>query len=159
MQTKGKHYHHYLYGAPKFSIRNDHSALRWLLKSFKNPEGQISRWIETLSAYYFDIEHRGGRSHGNYNGLSRIPCNFCPGCRRLKVKENQSSSEANCSCESSTSELPQDEQCTSPGLEPVTSLSPCDEAKMRDQVNVKSYRRVSTRSQTQSCIEMKQWLS
>ena len=29
---------------------------------------------------------------------------------------------------------------------------------MRDQPNVKSYRRVSTRSQTQSCIEMKQWL-
>ena len=29
---------------------------------------------------------------------------------------------------------------------------------MRDQVNVKSYRPVSTRSQTQSCMEMKQWL-
>ena len=57
-----------------------------------------------------------------------------------------------------TVEAPSDTQGTSPGLEPVTSLSPCDEAKTRDQVNVKSYRRVSTRSQTQSCIEMKQWL-
>ena len=24
-----KHYHHYLYGAPKFTIPTDHSALRW----------------------------------------------------------------------------------------------------------------------------------
>ena len=57
-----------------------------------------------------------------------------------------------------TSELPQDMQGTSPGLEPVTSLSPYDEAKMRDRLNVKLYRRVSTRSQTQSCIEIRQWL-
>ena len=44
-----KHYHHYLYSA-KFTIRTDHSALHWLLKTFKNPEGQVSRWIEVLSA-------------------------------------------------------------------------------------------------------------
>ena len=39
-----KHYHHYhyLYGT-RFIIRTNHSALRWLLTTFKNPEGQISR--------------------------------------------------------------------------------------------------------------------
>lgn len=153
-----KHYHHYLYGTPKFTIRTDHSALRWLLKSFKNPEGQISRWIEALSAYHFEIEHRAGRSHGNCDGLSRIPCDFCPGCRRLEAKENQSSVGPGCSCESSPSALLKDRQGTSRGSKTDPSLSPCGKTQTHEQVNAKSYRRVTTRSQTHSCVQMKQWL-
>ncbi|PIK60135.1 Retrovirus-related Pol polyprotein from transposon [Apostichopus japonicus] len=42
-----KHFHHYLYGA-KFVVRTDHGALRWLV-NFRNPEGQLARWLETLS--------------------------------------------------------------------------------------------------------------
>ena len=53
-----KHFHHYLYG-PKFLIRTDHGAFRWLT-NFKNPEGQLARWLETLSIYHYEIQHCPG---------------------------------------------------------------------------------------------------
>ena len=52
--------------------------------------------MEVLSTYYFRIEHRAGKLHGNCDGLSRIPCNVYPGCKRLKFKEMQISSRGNC---------------------------------------------------------------
>ena len=58
-----RHFHHYLYGR-HFLVRSDHVALRWLFM-FKNPEGQIARWLETLATYDFNIEHRAGRIHSN----------------------------------------------------------------------------------------------
>ena len=67
-----KYFRHYLYGK-SFTARTDHGSLRWLM-NFKNPEGQIARWIEVLSAYNMKIEHRPGRLHRNADGLSRIPC-------------------------------------------------------------------------------------
>ncbi|MCG7874760.1 MAG: ribonuclease H family protein, partial [Candidatus Thiodiazotropha endolucinida] len=70
-----KHYKHYLYGK-KFLVRTDHSSLKWLM-NFKNPEGQIARWIETLSCYDMKVEHRPGRLHQNADGVSRIPCTQC----------------------------------------------------------------------------------
>ena len=42
--------------------------------NFKNSEGQVARWIES---FHMDIEHRPGRSHGNADGVSRIPCRPC----------------------------------------------------------------------------------
>ena len=51
-----KHFRHYLYGRP-FTVRTDHNALRWL-QSFKEPEGQVARWLETLAQYDYKIEHR-----------------------------------------------------------------------------------------------------
>ena len=50
-----KHFKHYLYGQ-KFLVRTDHSSLKWLM-NFKNPEGQIARWIEVLSSYDMKVEH------------------------------------------------------------------------------------------------------
>ena len=50
--------------------------------NFKNPEGQVARWIELLSSFYMKIEHRPGNVHKNADGLSRIPCRQCG-----KVKE------------------------------------------------------------------------
>ena len=44
---------------------------------FKNPDGQLARWLEVLSSYSMKIEHRPGRLHGNADGLSRIPCRQC----------------------------------------------------------------------------------
>ena len=67
-----KHFHHYLSGR-KFLIHTNHVALAWLLR-FKNPKGQVARWLEVLNTYEFEIQHRPGRYHGNCNGLSRKPC-------------------------------------------------------------------------------------
>ncbi|GBL99437.1 hypothetical protein AVEN_68741-1 [Araneus ventricosus] len=45
----------------------------WLL-NFKEPEGQIARWIQRLQEYDFEIQHRKGTSHGKTDALSRRPC-------------------------------------------------------------------------------------
>ena len=66
-----KYFRHYLYGSD-FTVRTDHSSLRWLM-NFKNPEGQVARWLEILSTYTFTVEHRPGRLHGNADSLSRKP--------------------------------------------------------------------------------------
>ena len=42
--------------------------------NFKNPEGQIARWLEILGTYDFKIEHRAGIVHSNADALSRRPC-------------------------------------------------------------------------------------
>jgi transposase InsO family protein len=45
--------------------------------NFKNPEGQIARWLETLSSYNMTIKHRPGKLHRNADAVSRIPCRQC----------------------------------------------------------------------------------
>ena len=62
--------------------------MTWLL-NFKNPEGQLARWFEFLSAYDFKIEHRAGRSHNNTDALSRRPCFVeSPDCKHCLRAEN-----------------------------------------------------------------------
>ena len=80
-----RHFHHYLYGR-RFLVRSDHGALQWLL-NFKNPEGQLARWIELLDTYDFTIQHRPGHKHTNADALSRRPCRDCKHCERLEKKE------------------------------------------------------------------------
>ena len=63
------HFRHYLLGR-KFLLRTDHGSLRWLF-NFKDPRGQVARWLEALSQYSFDIQHRPGRNHQNADSLSR----------------------------------------------------------------------------------------
>ena len=70
-----KYFRHYLYGK-KFTIRTDHGSLRWLMQ-YRNPEGQVARWLEILSAYQMNIVHRPGRMHRNADGMSRIQCKQC----------------------------------------------------------------------------------
>ena len=72
-----KVYRHYLVGR-KFVLRTDHASLRWL-KSFKEPEGQVARWLETLDTYDFELVHRPGKKHINADALSRGPCMQCSG--------------------------------------------------------------------------------
>ncbi|GBL92230.1 Transposon Ty3-I Gag-Pol polyprotein [Araneus ventricosus] len=80
-----EHFHHYLYGR-KFILRTDHASLRWLL-NFKEPEGQIARWIQRLQEYDFEIQHRKGTSHGNADALSRRPCaESCKHCTNAEKK-------------------------------------------------------------------------
>ena len=82
-----KHFHHYLYGR-KFLIRVDHGALRWMM-NFKSPEGQTARWLEVMSSYTFEIQHRAGTKHGNADGLSCRPCNDCQQCDRVERNSEQ----------------------------------------------------------------------
>ncbi|GBO42330.1 Retrovirus-related Pol polyprotein from transposon 297, partial [Araneus ventricosus] len=80
-----EHFHHYLYGR-KFLLRTDHASLRWLL-NFKEPEGQIARWIQRLQEYDFEIQHRKGTSRGNADALSRRPCKeSCKHCTNAEKK-------------------------------------------------------------------------
>ncbi|CAC5397200.1 unnamed protein product [Mytilus coruscus] len=80
-----KHFHHYFYGV-KFTVRTDDGALNWL-KNFKNPEGQLARWLEILGTYTFIIKHRAGLKHGNADGLSRRPRVNCKHCDTRDVTE------------------------------------------------------------------------
>ena len=65
----------YLLGE-KFLLRTDHHSLKWL-QNFKEPEGQLARWLEKLQQFQFEIVHRPGIKHGNADALSRIPCRQC----------------------------------------------------------------------------------
>ena len=72
-----KYFRHFLVGK-KFTLRTDHASLKWI-RNFKEPEGQVARWLETLDAYDFDLVHRPGTKHGNADALSRGPCTQCGG--------------------------------------------------------------------------------
>ena len=66
-----RQFRHYLLGKP-FVVRTDHSSLRWLTK-FREPQGQLARWLEELSQYNMVLRYRAGRDHGNADALSRLP--------------------------------------------------------------------------------------
>jgi hypothetical protein len=73
-----KYFRHYLLGRI-FVIRSDHSSLRWLL-NFKEPEGQMARWLQILCSFDMEIQYRAGRKHSNADGMSRVPCKQCQHC-------------------------------------------------------------------------------
>lgn len=71
-----KKFRHYLIGRP-VTVRTDHASLKWLME-FKDPEGQVARWLQIIGTYDLSrIIHRPGRIHGNADGLSRRPCKQC----------------------------------------------------------------------------------
>jgi hypothetical protein len=87
--TFAEHFRYFLLGK-KFLVRTDNMALRWLL-NFKEPSGQIARWIERLAEFDFIIEHRPGVKHGNADALSRRPKKMrqhgdCPSCGPTDLK-------------------------------------------------------------------------
>ena len=69
------HFRPYLIGW-RFILRTDHGSLTWLA-NFKEPTGQMVRWLERLQDFDFRIEHRRGKSHTNADALSRLPCRQC----------------------------------------------------------------------------------
>ena len=81
-----KNFRYYLLRKP-FIVRTDHSALK-LLTSFKEPEGQVARWLEQLQEYEFEVKHRAGLSHSNADALSRRPC-LADNCRNCARKEER----------------------------------------------------------------------
>lgn len=64
-------YRPYLYGR-QFTVRTDHVALQYSLR-IHQPSGQLSRWLEVLQEYSFNVIDRKGTQHGNADGLSRLP--------------------------------------------------------------------------------------
>ena len=101
-----RQFRHYLLGR-HFVVRTDHHSLIWSIR-FKNPEGQLIRWLEELSQYDLSVVHRAGKHHCNVDGLSRIgdalvpctfyqtcidladlPCGGCPYCRRAHSQWQQ----------------------------------------------------------------------
>ena len=86
------YFRYYLLGK-KFQVRTDHHTLRWL-KSFKEPQGQVARWLERLQEYEMEVVHRPGKEHTNADAMSRRPRRKhhhgnCPSCGdRTPVTEN-----------------------------------------------------------------------
>ena len=90
-----------------FMLRTDHGSLAWLCR-FKEPTGQLGRWLEELSQFDMAICHRPGVKHTNADSVSRIgsatatcncyeagrhlsdlPCGGCTYCSRLHNQWNR----------------------------------------------------------------------
>lgn len=78
-----KYFKHYLLGR-KFLLRTDHGSLSWLQK-FREPDGQIHRWIQQLSQFYMEIQHRPGQRHGNADAMSRLITSEGEMCKQCKM--------------------------------------------------------------------------
>ena len=60
----------------RFQLRTDHGSLVWL-QNFKEPEGQLARWLECLQEYDFKIVLCRGRKQTHADALSRLLCRQC----------------------------------------------------------------------------------
>ena len=81
-----KHFRPYLYGQT-FKLRTDHASLRWLCRR-REPSAQVARWLEILSEFKYNLEHRPGIKHGNADGLSRQTCGpECRQCTRIEERD------------------------------------------------------------------------
>jgi RNA:NAD 2'-phosphotransferase (TPT1/KptA family) len=68
-----RQFRHYLQGTEeRVLVRTDHNSLTWLV-NFKDPQGQLARWLEETSQYNFKVVHRAGKLHGDADAVSRIP--------------------------------------------------------------------------------------
>ncbi|KAJ8015006.1 hypothetical protein DPEC_G00021660 [Dallia pectoralis] len=98
---------YYLCGL-KFLIRTDHASLKCFL-SFREPEGQVARWIERLQEYNFTILHRKGEAHTNADGLSRRPCpTECSHCSRAEDRDHEAVKENEARCRALRLDQPAD---------------------------------------------------
>ena len=68
-------YRVYLVGR-KFILRTDYGSLTWI-RNFRDPKGQLARWLEWLQELDFDVVYRQGRAHTNADALSRLPYQQC----------------------------------------------------------------------------------
>ena len=78
-----KYFKHYLLGR-HFIIRTDHNSLRWL-SQFKEPDGQVHRWLEQLSQYDYTIIHRPGLKHRNADFMSRVVRGEATLCKQCEM--------------------------------------------------------------------------
>ena len=54
----------------KFLLQTDHNSLKWL-HSFKEPGGQVERWLEKLASFQYILQHRPGKPYSNADALSQ----------------------------------------------------------------------------------------
>ena len=54
-----ENFHPYLYER-QFTVRTDHTSLQWLL-TFKNPEGQMARWLRETADLQLSYQVSGGQ--------------------------------------------------------------------------------------------------
>jgi len=80
-----KHFRPYLYGR-KFRLRTDHASLIWLCKRAE-PSSQVARWLEILAEFFYQIEHRPGKKHGNADELSRRLAEGCRQCLNIEKRD------------------------------------------------------------------------
>ena len=78
-------FRNYLPPEDEFIICTDHASLIWLM-NFREAEGLIGHWFQSLSDFHLEIQHRKGQQHGSADALSRSPphkCSRadCPECR------------------------------------------------------------------------------
>ena len=113
-----KHFRHYLLGQVSFTVRTDHSSLRWLM-NFKDADGMIARWILSMQSFNFEIIHRRGVDHGNADGLSRQEvvmrkrkCKFgnCLDCQRAKQEGSNDLAMRDCLVQSDSESDGSDEE-------------------------------------------------
>ena len=65
-----KQYKYYLI-CKKFVWRSDHDALKFL-QTQEPPDTMVFRWMEMVSSFDYEPQHRPGTQHGNADALSRI---------------------------------------------------------------------------------------
>ena len=65
-----RRYRYYLQGQ-SFLWRTDHCSLRFVM-TMKEPSSIISRWLNSLADFHFEVEHRPGKRHVNADALSRF---------------------------------------------------------------------------------------
>ena len=66
-----KTWRYYLQYRP-FVVRTDHLPLKYM-KTMEPMDGCVSRWLDTLAKFHFEIEYRAGKDHANADGMSRAP--------------------------------------------------------------------------------------
>ena len=73
-------YRHYLFGKP-FILRTDCRALTYLMNTTSKQTAVLARYVEVLSNYKFEVQHRPGVSNKVADALSRYPtyegCKCC----------------------------------------------------------------------------------
>ena len=76
------HFKHYLHGK-RFTLRTDHKAITFMMKT-KNPiTPQFQTWISYLSSLDIDFVYRKGNDHSNADALSRQNCTTCTQCQTI----------------------------------------------------------------------------
>ena len=63
------HFRCYLYGKP-FLLKTYHQPFVWL-KSIKEPQGTLARWLAALAEYEFSVQHIPGKANVPADALSR----------------------------------------------------------------------------------------